>query len=38
MDMLQDFVKGIVSAVNSINGPGLGALAMILALMVVWKK
>jgi hypothetical protein len=38
MDAISDFVNGIINAVNGISGPGLGALAIILALVVVMKK
>ena len=38
MDTLSILVSGIISSVNGISGPGLGALAIILALVVVMKK
>ena len=38
METLSIFVGGIISAVNGISGPGLGALALILALIVVVNK
>ena len=38
METLSVFVSGIVSCANGISGPGLGALAVILALVVVIKK
>jgi hypothetical protein len=38
MEALSVFVGGIINSVNGISGPGLGALAIILALVVVVKK
>lgn len=38
MDALLAFVSGMIGAVNKVSGSGLGVLALILALVVVWKK
>ncbi len=38
MEALFVFVSGIINSVNGISGTGLGALAIILALIVVIKK
>lgn len=38
MEALSVLVSGIINSVNGISGPGLGALAIILALAVVMKK
>lgn len=38
MEALSVLVREIISSVNGISGPGLGALAIILALVVVVKK
>jgi len=31
-------INSLIGSVNGINGMGLGALALIVALMVIWKK
>jgi hypothetical protein len=38
MDTLAFVVYGVVGALNGINGMGLGALALVVALVIVWKK
>jgi|GEM_PF-3612062 len=38
METVSVFVSGIISSANGISGPGLGALAIILALVVVMNK
>lgn len=38
MEAFSVFVSGIINSVNGISGPGLGALAIILALVVVVKR
>lgn len=38
MESVLRMVNGLISAVNSINGMGLGALALITALLVILKK
>jgi len=38
MDTFASFVGVMVSALNGINGMGLGALALVVALVIAWKK
>ena len=38
MHAIPEFVRELISAVNGINLPGLGALLLIVALVVVWKR
>jgi len=38
METALGVVNGLIGAVNGINGMGLGALALIVALLVIWKK
>lgn len=38
MDIFVSFVNGIICAVNSISGMGLAALALVVAIGVVWKN
>lgn len=38
MEVISGAITGLVAAVNGINGMGLGALALIVALVIVCKK
>jgi len=38
MEVITGAISGLIGAVNGINGMGLGALALIVALLVILKK